>query len=180
MRHIIPVLVVLLILVGLFIAFPPGAFGAQADLIQGAFRMPVGESVRSTVQGSALNSTNEVLPNTIVRLRDARTGRIVSVTRTDNAGLFVFHSVEPGMYIAELVGADQSVLAAGQLLNIDPGQFVSTVVKLPYRNPPFGGLFGHTVASAAAVTSAAAAAGVLATTVTGEPASPIEPVNERD
>jgi hypothetical protein len=48
---------------------------------------------------------------------------------------------------------------------------------MPYRIAPLAGLLGHTAGSATAVLSAAAASGVLATAVTGEPASPIVPVN---
>ena len=80
--------------------------------------------------------------------------------------------VDPGSYIVELVGTDQSILAASQILNVNAGEAVSAVVKLPFRLPAFGGLLGHTVPSATAVSSAAAASGVMATAVTGQPISP--------
>jgi hypothetical protein len=106
-------------------------------------------------------------PQTSVRAN----GPARTIVITDKAGLFVFRAVEPGSYIVELVGADQTVLAASDLLNVDAGDAVSAVVKLPFRLPPFGGLLGHTVASAAAIAATAAAAGVLAAPVTGEPVS---------
>src|SRR5436190_9888713 len=53
----------------------------------------------TTIQGNALDSLNAALPNSPVRLRDARYGRIVSSQLTDNAGLFLFSSVDPGSYI---------------------------------------------------------------------------------
>ena len=115
----------------------------------------------STIQGNALDSANGILPDSPVRLRDARAGRIVSMQRTDKSGLFEFRTVDPGSYIVELLGDGDTVLAASQLINVNAGEAVSTVVKLPFRLPPFGGLFGHTTAQAIAITSAAAATGVL-------------------
>ena len=103
-------------------------------------------NVFTTIQGNALSSTNGVLPDTMVRLRDARAGRIVDTQTTDKSGLFAFKSVDPGSYIVELVGNDQSILAASQILNVNAGEAVSAVVKLPFRLPPFGGLLGHTIA----------------------------------
>lgn len=129
-------------------------------------------NVFTTIQGNALNATNGALPDTIVRLRDARAGRIMDVQITDKSGLFAFRTVDPGSYIVELVGADQAVLAASQILNVNAGEAVSAVVKLPFRASPLGGLLGHTAASAASVSSAAAASGILARRVTGVPTSP--------
>ena len=129
-------------------------------------------NIFTTIQGNALSSTNGALPDTAVRLRDARAGRIVDMQTTDRSGLFAFRSVDPGSYIVELVGTDQSILAASQILNVNAGEAVSAVVKLPFRLPAFGGLLGHTVPSATAVSSAAAASGVMATAVTGQPISP--------
>jgi hypothetical protein len=120
----------------------------------------------TTIQGNTLTSTNGVLPDAQVRLRDARSGRIRDAQVTDRAGLFTFHSVEPGTYVVEIVGSDQTVLAASQMLNVDVGDSVSAIVKLPFRTPLLGGLLGHTVQSAAAVAAAAAASGVLAAKVT--------------
>jgi len=120
----------------------------------------------TTIQGNTLTSTNGVLPNVVVRLRDARAGRIRDTQTTDRAGLFAFHSIEPGTYVVEIVGSDQTILAASQLLNVDAGETVSAIVKLPFSMPLLGGLLGHTVQSAAAVAAAAAASGVLAAKVT--------------
>lgn len=128
-------------------------------------------NVFATIQGKAFDSTNRPLANHTVRLRDVRFGRIAEVTTTDEAGLFTFRGVEPGSYVVELVGNDQSILSASQILNLDAGQAVSVIVKLPFHAPPFGGLLGHTVASAVVISSAAAAAGLLATAVTGSNAS---------
>ena len=128
-------------------------------------------SAFATIQGNALNSENAALPDSMVRLRDARYGRIMGTQMTDKAGLFAFGAIDPGTYVVELMGKDQRVLAASELLNLEAGEAVLAVVKLPFRVPPFGGVFGHTVQQAVAVMSAAAASGVLATHVTGVDAS---------
>jgi hypothetical protein len=119
------------------------------------------ETAFSTIQGNAFDSTNGILPDSPVRLRDARIGRIITTQRTDKSGVFEFRRVDPGSYIVELLGASDSVLAASQLINVNAGEAVSAVVKLPFRLARFGGLLGHTTGQAIAITSAAAATGVL-------------------
>jgi hypothetical protein len=128
------------------------------------------QTFSTTIQGNALNSTNGQLSNTIVRLRDARLGRIVDSTLTDKSGLFAFHAVDPGSYIVEIMSTDRtSVLAASQILNVNAGDIASAVVKLPFRIPPFAGVLGGNAASATpttatAVVTEAAASSVLAVT----------------
>jgi hypothetical protein len=140
---------------------------ARASVIPGT-----PESAFTRIQGNALNSTDGPLPNSVVRLRDVRLGHIVDSQVTDRSGLFEFRSVDPGSYVVELMGDDQTILAASQLLNINAGEALSAVVKLPFRVPPFAGLLGHSAPQAATVISAAAAAGVLATQVTVDAVSP--------
>jgi hypothetical protein len=120
----------------------------------------------TTIQGNALDSTNGVLPSTLVRLRDARLGRIVDSQVTDSAGMFEFKGIEPGSYIVEIMGNEQGVLAASQMLNVSAGDAISAVVKLPFRISPFAGVFGNSTASAILVTAAAASAGVLSAAAT--------------
>jgi hypothetical protein len=129
----------------------------------------------STIQGNALNSTNGSLPDSIVRLRDARFGRIVGSQTTDKSGLFAFKVVDPGSYVIEIVSPnDASVMAASELINVNAGEAVSAVVKLPFRIPPFAGVLGHTAPQATAVTMSAATSGILSTVITtqAEPVSP--------
>ncbi len=131
-------------------------------------------SFTSTIQGTALSSTNGQLADTVVRLRDARTGRILATQLTDKSGLFAFRSLDPGSYIVEIMSQDQTaVLAASQILNMDAGNVASAIVKLPFRLSPFAGILGTgtTPASAAAVMTQAAANSVLlvATPATAAP-----------
>jgi hypothetical protein len=129
------------------------------------------DSAFALIQGNALDSSNRALPDSLVRLRDARYGRIVSGQITDKAGVFVFPRVDPGSYVVELIDDGQRVMAASELLSVSAGDSASAVVKLPSRMSPFGGVLGHTMQQALAVMSAAAASGVLVTNVTGVDAS---------
>jgi hypothetical protein len=124
--------------------------------------------VFSAIQGNALSATNSGLSEATVRLRDARFGQIVQLRLTDKVGIFAFHAIEPGSYIVEIIGTDQSsVLAASQVLYVGAGEALSAIVKLPFRIPALDGVLGNTTSSALAVASQAASAGVLATQVTG-------------
>jgi hypothetical protein len=146
---------------------PSGPVNPDARILPGT-RFEV---FTTTIQGNALTSTNGMLTDGTVRLRDARFGRIVDVTTTDKAGVFVFHQVSPGTYVVELVGPDGSVLAASQILNVNAGEAISAIVKLPFRLP-VGGLLGNHAPTAAIITATAAASGILATRVAGTAVSP--------
>lgn len=131
------------------------------------------ERALTTIQGNALNSTNGQLNNIVVRLRDARFGRIVDTQMTDKSGMFAFKAIDPGSYIVEIMSNDQSILAASQLLNVNAGEAVSAVVKLPFRLPPFAGIMGSTTStpSATAVATQAAVSSIAAVA----PTIPISP-----
>lgn len=126
----------------------------------------------ATIQGTAVNWTNSAMSNAPIRLRDARLGRVINTVVTDRFGAFEFRSLEPGSYVVELMSpAGDAVLAATPIINVNSGQSVATLVKLPFKSPPLGGILGSSLASALAITSAAVAAGVLATSVAGAPAT---------
>jgi hypothetical protein len=148
-------------------AAPPGVKPPTPGVKAVASRVVGGRpGVLTTIQGNALDSTNGALPTTMVRLRDARLGRIVDTQLTDSTGMFAFKGVDPGSYIVEIMGNDQGILAASQMLNVSAGDAISAVVKLPFRISPFAGVFGNSTASAILVTAAAASAGVLSAAAT--------------
>jgi hypothetical protein len=126
----------------------------------------------TVIHGNALDSTDGHLANVAVRLRDARFGRIVETQYTDQSGMFEFKSIEPGTYVVEILGTDQSILAASQLLNVNAGDALLAVVKLPFQVPPFAELIGtQTTQSAALLVLEAAASGITALV----PTAPISP-----
>jgi|SRR5215471_7438497 len=130
---------------------------------------PVSPNAYGIIQGNALDSTNRQLANATIRLRDARYGGILGTQITDDSGLFAFNNLQPGSYIAELIGNDDTVLAASELLNINAGDAASAIVKLPFRLP-FADIVG-TVApnSASAIITQAIATGLMGVAIIGEP-----------
>jgi hypothetical protein len=122
----------------------------------------------SLIQGNALDATNGQLANALVRLRDARFGQILNKQVTDKLGLFEFKRVEPGTYIVEMVAADETILAASQLLNVNAGEAVSTVVKLPFQVSPFAGVLDHSNASLLGVSTQAATSTILVVAPVGD------------
>ena len=143
-------------------------------------------NVLSTIQGSAINSANLPLSDTVVRLRDARSGRIVGTTTTDKKGAFVFNNVDPGTYVVELMNsANNAVLASSQILYVSTGDALSVIVKLPFSITTFATLLGTTSSTAAvssaaqAVMAAAAASNTVAETLAGAPATVTRAANGR-
>ena len=126
------------------------------------------------IQGNALDSSNGAMNDAIVRLRDARFGRIVATQVTDKSGLFTFKAMDPGAYIVEMVAKNESVLAASQLLNVNANEAVSAVVKLPFRAPALAGVLGNASAPSATAVAMEAAAGGIASVVPTEPISPVQ------
>jgi hypothetical protein len=126
------------------------------------------------IQGNALDSANGAMNDTIVRLRDARFGRIVDTQLTDKSGLFTFRAMDPGAYIVEMVAKNESVLAASQLLNVNAGEMISAVVKLPFRAPALANVIGSASAPSATAIAMEAAAGGISSVIPTAPISPVQ------
>jgi hypothetical protein len=156
------------------ISVPAQQNGAPA----GAQVLPTGvlpgtkASAFTTIQGSALSSSSTALPNRDVRLRDARVGRIVRSLRTDEYGLFVFRTVDPGSYIVELLDKDETVLAASALIHVNAGDVGAAVVREPTPLKSLESVVGFANPLASAVTAAAGDNGILSSQVTGDDVSP--------
>jgi hypothetical protein len=135
----------------------------------------VRERAATTIQGNALSSTNGPMNHIVMRLRDARFGRIVGAPVTDASGLFAFRAIDPGSYIVEMMANDRSIMAASQLLSIDAGEAITALVKVPFRIPAFAGILGQsTSAPTAAAIATEAAASSVAALVPTIPVSPGE------
>ena len=114
----------------------------------------------ATIQGNASTSTNGMLPNSMVRLRDARYGRVVDTQFTDKTGAFVFKAVDPGNYIVEIVSSNQTTIAATQMLSANAGETVTAIVKLPIKPSLFASVLGQQGGSAATPATASATTSV--------------------
>src|SRR5206468_10847258 len=78
----------------------------------------VAPNTAGSVSGNALTASNGQAPAKNVQLRDAQSGRIVASATTDQTGAFSFASVEPGNYVVEVLGENQSIVAASSVLTL--------------------------------------------------------------
>ncbi len=86
------------------------------------------------IKGNALDSTDGQLANVVVRLRDARFGRIVETQYTDQSGMFAFKSIRPGHLHRRDPGATMSRFwRRASCSTSTPAKRCSTVVKLPFQ-----------------------------------------------
>ena len=147
--------------------------GAQQPAgIGGAALQGSRAGLHASIQGTAVSSTNTAVINAPVRLRDARLGHIINSVMTDSFGAFEFRNLEPGSYVAELMGPNRDVvLAATPIINVSSDRPVAVLIKLPFQSSALGGAFGRSLPAVLAITSAAVATGVLATSVAGAPAT---------
>lgn len=123
--------------------------------------VPPATSTFSAVQGAALRADSSRFSHALVRLRDARVGRIVLTQETDDDGLFRFRALDRGSYVVELLADERTVLAASPLLNLNAGDVAQTVVREPADLDALDPLAGFASAHASAVEAAAAASGIL-------------------
>jgi hypothetical protein len=100
-------------------------------------------SALGTIQVNAVNSINRPLGSSLVRVRDAKLGRIVSSSLTDKMGVYSFKGLDPGNYVIEIVGPHQVPLAATSLISVNAGDTVNAVVKLPFKPTMVGNLLGN-------------------------------------
>ena len=182
MRHILSATVYVLALGATSFAQAPAANVAKAA----APRLLPGTrpGVLSTIEGKALNPLNLPMANTDVRLRDARSGRIVNTTLTDKQGTYVFHDVDPGTYVVELT-ANKVVVGSSQLLNVGTGDAVSAMVRVPFQASALATALGSQTTAAGitnaaqTVTAAAAASNIAAQTLIGAAATSTSTTNGR-
>jgi hypothetical protein len=110
------------------------------------------------------------MPFVPVRVRNLDTGVIVNRATSNHLGEFSF--VVPGgaTYVVEATdGKTGQVLAVGPAVSVRTSEAAGVIVRLPAKLPTAAGFFGN---AAAAVLSAAAAAGITAVTSTGSPVTP--------
>lgn len=144
--------------------------GAVQRSVRAAPRAGGSNSALATVVSAFVwDGRNDPVRDITVRLRNAQTGHVEGTTMSDIDGRVTFTDVEGGTYLLEVVNAKGSVLAAGQVFSVMPGETVATFVRLGSKLPWFTGIFNRAAASAVA---GAAAIGATAVGVTGQPQSP--------
>ncbi len=95
------------------------------------------------IEGVVVDRFGTAVPNSLVRVRDARNGRVSENRVTDKLGAFAFRPVDPGTYVVEALSNARALLAASSLINIDAGDTAKVVVRLPAEPSQLGSLFGQ-------------------------------------
>lgn len=129
------------------------------------------KTVFTSIEGSALRADSSKFAGALVRLRDARIGRIVQLQHADDDGLFRFKPIDRGSYIVELLANEKTVLAASPLVSVNAGEIAQTTVREPMDLSAIASVAGF-AAHAADVQAAAATSGILASQQTVDDVSP--------
>jgi Carboxypeptidase regulatory-like domain len=132
-------------------------------------------NVLSSISGKAVNTTGSPVANSVVRLRDVRTGRVMETAITDKAGQFEFKPVDVGSYIVEMMSpSSDAVIASSSILHVGAGDVLTTLLKMPFSGPAYASLAANAAPSALQIVTTAAQA-VVAAAPTGEPATSQNP-----
>jgi hypothetical protein len=136
---------VLSAIVGVLIVAAPASLSAQQQIAtaMAAAARRAASGATAAIQGSAVNSSNGALVNTLVRVRNARSGRIASQSLTDKLGAYTFKGLDPGSYVVELVSQSQTTIAASSLISANAGETVTAVVKLSFNPSSLGNIIGQ-------------------------------------
>jgi hypothetical protein len=123
----------------------------------------------AVVAGQTLDARGAPLPFVPIRIRNLDNGMVVSHSTSTHLAEFSFLVPAEATYIVEAFERQTGqVLAVGPAVSVKAGEAVGIIVQLPAKRQTFAGFFGNT---AAAILSAAAAAGITAVT-TGNPVTP--------
>jgi hypothetical protein len=131
--------------------------------------MGVAQTESGSVAGSATSSTGQVLANVTVQLRDLSTGTVSGTTRSSSTGSFSFAAVTPGNYVVEVLNAAGQVVGTSASISVAAGGAVTGVAVSATAETVTAEAAGTTsIRTIVAVTSAAAAAGVLGIVAVGQ------------
>ena len=141
---------ILAVIAGVLIVGTPASLLAQQEIAAAAARRAAMRA-SAAIQGSAINSSNGVLVNALVRVRDARLGRIVDQSLTSKVGAYTFKGLEPGNYVVELVSKNRMTIGTSSLISANAGQTVTAVVRLAFTPSLLGAILGQQAPATSAV-----------------------------
>ena len=126
-------------------------------------------SVKSLINGAAVDRDQTPLPNATVRLRNLQVNKVEQTVATNKSGEFSF-SVEPDVpYVVELADQTGRIIAVGDVITVVNGEVAGAVVAIPSKLPALAGIFGETASS---VLSAVAGTGLTVVDPDVPPLSP--------
>ena len=128
---------------------------------------------QGALSGVAQNSDKAPLPNFRIHVRNANTGELKGSTTSNQAGQFLFASLDPGNYVVELVDATGKVVGLSPSLTVSSGSTVTVTVGATAAGALSGNsgglsLLGLGPLASVAVAGAASAAAVTAVVATRE------------
>jgi hypothetical protein len=95
-----------------------------------AFALKALGSRLNAIVGRARTALNTPVPYGRLLLRNARSGQVAKRATADQEGRFLFVDIGPSNYIAELVGADGSVIAASELVTVADGDLEQVTIRV--------------------------------------------------
>jgi hypothetical protein len=81
----------------------------------------------ASLSGTASSSNGRSLADTVVRLRNVRTGQLAGTTTSNGAGQFSFLHVSAGTYAVEVVSPSGQLVGVSKAVAIDAGKTITDV-----------------------------------------------------
>ena len=104
-------------------------------------------NIRSLINGTAIDSDQQPLPNATLRLRNIEKNEIEQVVTANEMGEFSFIARPDVAYVVEIADQAGRIVAVGDVIMANPGEVAGAVVALPSRLPALAGVFGDTASS---------------------------------
>ena len=136
---------------------PVGPLGPGSQV--GTLAGRAGAGAKSLINGTAVDSSANPLPNVAVRLRNLQTNQIEQVATANQIGEFSFVATPEVPYVVEIADYAGRIVAVGDVITAQAGEVAGAVVSIPSRLPALAGVFGDTAGS---VVSAASSTGLTA------------------
>ena len=134
------------------------------------------QQASATIAGIAMGAGGTPLADHTARARNADTGLIARVTRTNADGEFWLSDLDPGRYLIEVIDGSGRIVATSALISLGAGAIVGgvAITGAPAAGvATTGGVGSFFTSTAGIVLSAAAAMGITAGVVgVGQPRSP--------
>jgi hypothetical protein len=132
---------ILSVIAAVLIFATPTSISAQQHPAAAVRRLPPRSS--AAIKATAVDWRNGTLAKTLLRIRDARRGRIVESALTDKLGVYTFKGLEPGNYVVEMMGSDRTTIAATRLISANEGETLAVVVRLPVKPSVLEAILGQ-------------------------------------
>lgn len=104
-------------------------------------------TIRSLINGTAIDSDQQPLPNATIRLRNIEKNEIEQVVTANEMGEFSFIARPDVPYVVEIADQAGRIVAVGDVIMANAGEVAGAVVALPARLPALAGVFGDTASS---------------------------------